>query len=66
MKINRSELKIIIEEHSDGFTAYPVGLKEGAIVAQGDTSKEVLLNVFSAIRQHIEEFGSEEFQLVVR
>jgi predicted RNase H-like HicB family nuclease len=51
-------VKVIIEEHSDGFVAYPVGLK-GVVVAQGDTYEEALLNVESAIRFHTETFGPE-------
>jgi len=53
-------LKVIIEEHSDGFVAYPVGLK-GVVVAEGDTYNEAVTNVESAIRFHIETFGSEVF-----
>jgi predicted RNase H-like HicB family nuclease len=49
-------VKVIIEEHSDGFVAYPLGLK-GVVVAQGDTYDEAFLNVESAIRFHFETFG---------
>ncbi len=51
-------LKIIIEKHSDGYVAYPLGLK-GVIVGEGDTYEEALADVKSAIRFHIETFGSE-------
>lgn len=52
--------KVIIEEHDDGFVAYPLGLK-GVIVAQGDTYDEALREVSSAIRFHMETFGEEVF-----
>ncbi|HEX4796269.1 MAG TPA: type II toxin-antitoxin system HicB family antitoxin [Humisphaera sp.] len=51
-------MKIIIEKHSDGFVAYPFGLK-GVVVGQGDTYQEALDDVKSAIRFHIETFGEE-------
>jgi predicted RNase H-like HicB family nuclease len=51
-------VKVIIEEHADSFVAYPVGLK-GVVVAQGDTYEEALLNAESAIRFHIDTFGSD-------
>ena len=35
------EVKIIIEKHSDGYVAYPVGIK-GVVVGQGDTYEEAL------------------------
>jgi len=54
-------LKIIIEKHSDGFVAYPLGLK-GVVVGQGDTYDEALADVKSAIRFHIETFGAEVFE----
>ncbi len=51
-------LKIIIEKHSDGYVAYPLGLK-GVVVGEGDTYEEALADVESAIRFHVETFGSE-------
>lgn len=51
-------MKIIIERHSDGYVAYPLGLK-GVVVGQGDTYEEALADVRSAIRFHIETFGRE-------
>lgn len=53
-------LKIIIEKHSDGYVAYPIGLK-GVVVGQGDSYDEALEDVKSAIRFHIETFGDEAF-----
>lgn len=52
------DIKIIIEKHSDGYVAYPLGLK-GAVIGAGDTYEEALLDVKSAIRFHIETFGAE-------
>ena len=51
-------LKIIIEKHHDGYVAYPLGLK-GVVVGEGDTREEALADVESAIRFHVETFGSE-------
>lgn len=52
--------KIIVEKHSDGYVAYPLGLK-GVIVGEGDTYEEALRDVKSAIGFHIETFGSTLF-----
>lgn len=52
------EFKIIVEKHPDGYIAYPLGLK-GVVLGQGDTYEEVLSDVKSAIRFHIETFGEE-------
>lgn len=52
------QIKIIVEKHTDGYIAYPLGLK-GVVVGQGDTYEEVLSDIKSAIAFHIETFGSE-------
>jgi predicted RNase H-like HicB family nuclease len=52
------QFKIIVEKHSDGYLAYPLGLK-GVIVAEGDTYEEALADVKSAIEFHIETFGKD-------
>jgi predicted RNase H-like HicB family nuclease len=52
------DIKIIIEKHSDGYVAYPLGLK-GAVIGAGDTYEEALSDVKSAIHFHIETFGAE-------
>ncbi len=52
------EFKIIVEEHPDGFVAYPIGL-QGVVVGQGDTYEDALDNVKSAIKFHMETFGEE-------
>ena len=51
-------MKIIIEQHPDGFVAYPLGLK-GVVVGQGDTYDEAMADISSAIQFHIETFGME-------
>ena len=52
------DIKVIIEKHSDGYVAYPLGLK-GAVIGAGDTYEEALADVKSAIRFHIETFGAD-------
>lgn len=51
-------LKIIVERHSDGYVAYPIGLK-GAVIGEGDTYEEALSDVKSAIAFHIETFDMD-------
>lgn len=51
-------IKIIVEKHSDGYVAYPLGVK-GIVVGEGDTYEEALADVKSAVRCHIEIFGQE-------
>jgi predicted RNase H-like HicB family nuclease len=52
------KIKIIIEEHPEGFVAYPLGLS-GVVVGQGDTYDAALHDVTSAIKFHVETFGSQ-------
>ena len=52
------QFKIIVEKHSDGYVAYPLGLK-GVVIGEGDTYEEALADVKSAIQFHIETFGKE-------
>ncbi len=52
------DVKVIIEQHNDGFVAYPVGLR-GVVVGDGETCEEALSNVQSAIQFHLETFGEE-------
>jgi predicted RNase H-like HicB family nuclease len=54
------QFKIVVEKHSDGYVAYPLGMK-GTVVGEGDTYEDALANVKSAIRFHIETFGNEAF-----
>jgi len=51
-------LKIIVEKHTDGYVAYPVGI-EGVVLGQGETFEEALADVKSAVKFHIETFGRE-------
>lgn len=50
-------IKIVVEKHGDGFVAYPIGLK-GIVVGEGDTFEEAYMDVKSAIRFHIDAFGT--------
>jgi predicted RNase H-like HicB family nuclease len=52
------QFKIIVEKHTDGYVAYPLGLK-GVVVGEGNTYEEALADVKSAIKFHIETFGQE-------
>lgn len=52
-------LKVVVEKHSDGYVAYPLGLARGAVVGQGDTYEAALADVRSAIAFHVESFGAE-------
>lgn len=51
-------VKVIIEKHSDGYVAYPVGIK-GVVVGEGDTREEALKDVQSALKFHMGTFGPE-------
>lgn len=59
------QFKIIVEKHTDGYIAYPLGLK-GVVVGQGDSYESVLSDVKSAIRFHIETFGKEVLEVEPR
>jgi predicted RNase H-like HicB family nuclease len=50
--------KIIVEKHTDGYVAYPLGVK-GIVIGQGDSYEEALADVKSALAFHIETFGAE-------
>ena len=52
------QFKIVVEKHSDGYVAYPLGMK-GTVVGEGESYEDALANVKSAIRFHIETFGNE-------
>ena len=55
--------KIIVEKHTDGCVAYPLGLK-GVVVGEGDTYQQAIADVTSAIEFHIETFGAEVLDTV--
>lgn len=50
------QVKVVVERHSDGYVAYPLGLR-GVVVGEGNTYAEALADVTSAIQFHIETFG---------
>ena len=52
------QFKIIVEKHTDGYVAYPLGLR-GVVVGEGDSYEEALVDVKSAIAFHLETFGPE-------
>ncbi len=52
------QFKIVVVKNSDGYVAYPLGLK-GIVVGEGDTYEEALSDVKSAIPFHIETFGPD-------
>jgi predicted RNase H-like HicB family nuclease len=51
-------LQILVEQHPDGYVAYPIGIK-GVVVGQGDTYEGALADVESAVLFHVETFGQE-------
>jgi hypothetical protein len=51
-------IRIVVEQHPDGFVAYPLGMS-GAVVGEGPDAQSALADVRSAIRFHIETFGSD-------
>ena len=51
-------LRFIVEQHSDGFLAYPLGLR-GVVMGQGDSYESALADAKSAAQFHIETFGAE-------
>lgn len=51
-------MKFIVEQHSDGYIAYPLGLK-GVVIGQGDTRDAALADAKSAANFHCETFGDE-------
>ena len=51
--------KILIEQHTDGYIAYPVGM-QGIIIGEGNTCEEAVADVTSAIRFHIETFENND------
>jgi len=52
------QIKIIVERHSHGYIAYPLGVK-GVVIGEGATYEEAVADVRSAIKFHIETFGAE-------
>ena len=58
--MNLATYKIVVEQHEDGFVAYPLGFA-GCVVGQGENADEAIVDVQSAIRFHIETFSQEAF-----
>ena len=52
------QFKIVVEKHSDGYVAYPLGIR-GVVVGEGDSYETALQDVRSALAFHLETFGSE-------
>jgi len=52
--------KILIEKHTDGYVAYPVGTL-GVVIGEGNTCEEAIADAISAIQFHIETFGKNSF-----
>ena len=55
-----TQLKFIIEQHADGFVAYPLRLA-GVVVGEGDTADAALSDAKSAAKFHIETFRADAF-----
>ena len=55
------DIRILVEEHSDGFVAYPLGI-EGAVIGQGDTAEEAIDDARSALEAHLAAFGESVLQ----
>ena len=51
------QVKIIVEKHSDGYVAYPLGVK-GVVVGQGASYETALRDVESALSFHVETVGA--------
>jgi predicted RNase H-like HicB family nuclease len=56
------QYKIVVEKHPDTYVAYPLGMK-GVVVGQGDSYEAALADVKSAIKFHIDTFGSEDIEV---
>jgi predicted RNase H-like HicB family nuclease len=55
------QFKIIVEKHTDGYVAYPLGLR-GVVIGEGDSYDEALADVKSAIAFHLESFGANALE----
>ena len=56
------QYKIVVEKYPDAYVAYPLGMK-GVVVGQGDTYEAALMDVKSAIKFHIDAFGTEDTEV---
>lgn len=55
------QFKVVVEQHADGFIAYPLGFK-GGVVGEGESAAEAVADVTSAIRFSLETFGREALE----
>ena len=55
-------LKIVVEKRPDTYVAYPLGVK-GVVVGQGDTYEAAVADLKSALRFHLETFGSDKLDV---
>ena len=55
------DVRIIVEKHPDDYVAHPLGSKGG--VDRGDTHDEILADLKSVKRVHIENVGTDAFDL---
>lgn len=51
------QVKVVVERHSDGYAASPLGMV-GTVIGAGDTREDALAGVKSATAFHVETFGS--------
>ena len=54
---SRIDVKITIEQFPDTFVAYATNV-EGVVIGEGDTYEAVLEDIESAIRFHLDTFGT--------
>jgi len=52
------ELNVVVEKHTDGYIAYPLGVK-GVVIGEGDTCDVALSDMKSALDFDIETFGPD-------
>lgn len=58
IRVVERNIKIIVEQHPEGFVAYPLGFR-GVVLGEGDSYEDALADVLSAIAFHIETFGGD-------
>ena len=55
---NMKQVNIVVERHSDGYVAYPLGVTS-VVIGEGDTYEEALADVKPAVAFHLETFGPD-------
>jgi predicted RNase H-like HicB family nuclease len=48
------QVKVVVEKHSDGYVAYPLGMKGVVVADEGDTYEDALADVKSTIQFHVD------------